>query len=136
MTMTYIVSKLNSYNFPGCSHSGEAILSTAYGLEIASKTDKYIALAKAAVDPCVPALIPGTFLVDVIPALKYVPEWLPGASFRRMAKKWRGLALALRDIPYENAKHEIVRCLMMLQPRFILKFCVEERKCEAVFLHV
>ena len=66
-------------------------------------------MAKAGVDPCVPALIPGTFLVDVIPALKYVPEWLPGARFKRMAKEWRCLALAMRDIPYENAKQEIVR---------------------------
>ena len=98
----------NSYIFPEFSLSGESILSTAYGLEIKSKTDKYIALAKAGVDPCVPALIPGTFLVDVIPALKYVPDWLPGASFKRMAKKWRRLALAMRDIPYENAKQEIV----------------------------
>ena len=110
MTYHWLVSiKLNSYIFPEFSLSGESILSTAYGLEIKSKTDKYIALAKAGVDPCVPALIPGTFLVDVIPALKYVPDWLPGARFKRLAKKWRLLALAMRDIPYENAKQEIVR---------------------------
>ena len=70
-------------------------------------------MAKAGVDPCVPALIPGTFLVDMIPVLKYVPDWLPGASFKRMAKKWRRLALAMRDIPYESAKQEIVRSLMI-----------------------
>ncbi|KAF8157041.1 cytochrome P450 [Crassisporium funariophilum] len=87
--------------------SGEAILSTTYGLEIASKTDKFIQLAEASVDPCVPALIPGTFLVDVIPALKYVPDWFPGASFKRKAKAWRELALAFRDMPFESAKVEI-----------------------------
>ncbi|KAF8954906.1 cytochrome P450 [Flammula alnicola] len=87
--------------------SGEAILSAAYGLEIATKTDKYIAMAKAGVDPVVSALIPGTYLVDIIPALKYVPGWLPGAGFKRKAKEWHRLALAMRDVPYESAKQEI-----------------------------
>jgi hypothetical protein len=26
-------------------------------------------------------LIPGAFLVDIIPILKHVPEWFPGAKF-------------------------------------------------------
>ncbi|KAF8908618.1 cytochrome P450 [Gymnopilus junonius] len=87
--------------------SGEAILSSTYGLKIASKHDKFITIAKAGIDPVVPALIPGTFLVDILPALKYVPEWFPGASFKRKAKEWRRLALEVRDTPFEQAKREI-----------------------------
>jgi hypothetical protein len=93
-------------------------------------------LAKAGVDPCVPALIPGTFLVDVIPALKYVPDWLPGASFKRMAKKWRRLAIAMRDIPYENAKQEIVFVFILFLYGLFNKICVGERHCETLFLYV
>ncbi|PPQ67743.1 hypothetical protein CVT26_007030 [Gymnopilus dilepis] len=89
--------------------SGEAILSSTYGLEVTSKDDKYIAIAKEGIDPVALALIPGTFLVDVIPALKYVPEWMPGASFKRKAKRWRQSALNVRDIPFEDAKREIVQ---------------------------
>lgn len=33
--------------------------------------------------------IPGKFLVDVLPWLKYVPEWVPGASFQRLAREWK-----------------------------------------------
>ncbi|KAJ3497709.1 hypothetical protein NLJ89_g10312 [Agrocybe chaxingu] len=87
--------------------SREVVPSTTYGLEIASKTDRYITLAKEGVDPVLPALVPGTYLVDVLPILKNVPEWLPGAGFKRKAKEWCRLALAMRDIPYTAAKQEI-----------------------------
>jgi len=90
------------------SFSGEVILSTTYGLDITSKDDKYITLAKAGVDPVVPALNPGTYLVDVIPALKYVPDWVPGAGFKKTAKKCQLLAQAMKNSPYEAAKCVIV----------------------------
>ena len=32
---------------------------------------------------------PGAFLVDIIPWLKYVPAWVPGADFQRKGKDWR-----------------------------------------------
>lgn len=84
------------------------MLSATYGLEISSKHDKYITMAEAGLEPVLTALIPGTFLVDVIPALKYVPDWLPGAGFKRKAREWRQLALKMRDTPYEHAKRKVV----------------------------
>ncbi|PPQ93761.1 hypothetical protein CVT25_008141 [Psilocybe cyanescens] len=87
--------------------SGDAVLSATYGLEISSKHDKYITMAEAGLEPVLTALIPGTFLVDVIPALKYVPDWLPGAGFKRKAREWRQLALKMRDTPYEHAKRKV-----------------------------
>jgi hypothetical protein len=98
---------------PHFSFSGEVILSTTYGLDIASKDDKYIKLAKAGVDPVVPALNPGTYLVDVIPALKYVPDWMPGAGFKETAKKCNLLAQAMKNSPFEAAKCEIVSSLVI-----------------------
>lgn len=65
-------------------------------------------LAEESIDPVLPALIPGTFLVDVFPALKYVPYWFPGAGFKRKAREWRRLALAVKDVPYDASKQEIV----------------------------
>lgn len=98
---------------PHFSFSGEVILSTTYGLDIALKDDKYIKLAKAGVDPVVPALNPGTYLVDVIPALKYVPDWMPGAGFKKTAKKCHLLAQAMKDSPFEAAQYEIVSSLVI-----------------------
>jgi len=101
------------------SFSGEVILSTTYGLEIASKDDKYIKLAKQALDPVVPALNPGTYFVDVIPALKYVPDWVPGAGFKKTAMKCRVLAHIVRDSPYEDAKREIVSTTSIPRTSFV-----------------
>lgn len=84
------------------------MLSATYGLEIASKHDKYITIAEAGTEPVLTALIPGTFLVDFIPALIYVPDWLPGAGFKRKAREWRQSTFRMRDTPYEDAKREIV----------------------------
>ncbi|KAI0258094.1 cytochrome P450, partial [Gloeopeniophorella convolvens] len=47
---------------------------------------------------------PGSFLVDIIPALKYVPEWVPGAGFKRKAREWRGVADRFGTIPFEFVK--------------------------------
>ena len=98
---------------PHFSFSGEVILSTTYGLDIALKNDKYITLAKAGVDPVVPALNPGTYLVDVIPALKYVPDWMPGAGFKKTAKRCHLLAQAMKNSPFEAAQCEIVSSLVI-----------------------
>jgi hypothetical protein len=34
-------------------------------------------------------LIISDFVVNSIPALRYVPEWFPGAGWKREASKWR-----------------------------------------------
>lgn len=34
------------------------------------------------------SLAPGAFLVDMIPWLKYVPSWLPGAGWKAKAERW------------------------------------------------
>jgi hypothetical protein len=44
---------------------------------------------------------PGKYLVNIVPALKYIPEWMPGAEFHRVAKKVRDDLDRLREEPYQ-----------------------------------
>jgi hypothetical protein len=83
-------------------------MSIAYGLDIKPKNDPYIQTAERGVHPLVAAAVPGAFLVDMIPLLKYVPEWMPGAGFQKKAREWGKLALTMVDIPFEAAKKLIV----------------------------
>jgi hypothetical protein len=83
-------------------------MSVAYGLDIKSKDDPYIQTAERGVHPLVAAAVPGAFLVDMIPILKYVPEWMPGAGFQKKAREWGKLAKTMVDIPFEAAKKLIV----------------------------
>ncbi|EDR09338.1 uncharacterized protein LACBIDRAFT_248749 [Laccaria bicolor S238N-H82] len=61
------------------------IMSVSYGLPVLESNDPYITLAEEALRGVAEAGIPGTFLVDLLPVLKYVPSWFPGAGFKRKA---------------------------------------------------
>jgi len=37
--------------------------------------------------------------------VKYVPEWFPGATFQKKARKWRVHITGMKEKPYEAAKH-------------------------------
>lgn len=56
--------------------------------------------------------IPGKFLVDVFPWLKYVPEWFPGAGFQRQGREWKALWRRFTDVMFETAEEHIVSILI------------------------
>ena len=71
-----------------------------YGIHIQEINDPFINLAEAAIQSASTAVDIGLFLVDVIPILKYVPEFLPGAGFQKQARIWRRLQEEFRERPY------------------------------------
>jgi hypothetical protein len=71
-----------------------------YGIQIKDSNDPFINIAEAAMKGVSASTAPGAFLVDVIPILKYVPEFLPGAGFKKQARIWRKLQEDLRERPY------------------------------------
>ncbi|KAJ7142235.1 cytochrome P450 [Mycena epipterygia] len=87
--------------------AGEVIISVAYGINVLPVKDPYISLAEEAVHSGGQAVTPGRFLVDAIPVLKHVPDWFPGAGFKRLAKEWRQVACALTDVPFAEVKRQI-----------------------------
>ena len=66
-------------------------LSLAYGIQIKPINDPFIDLAESALNTATMAARVGAFLVDVIPILKYIPEFMPGAGFQKKARMWRKL---------------------------------------------
>lgn len=65
-------------------------------------------LVDAATEQFALSTSPGAYLVDVFPALQYVPAWFPGAQFRRTAKLWRKTLMDMADIPHEFVKTRMV----------------------------
>jgi len=88
--------------------AGETIISIAYGLEVKHDDDPYIRIAEEGVHPLHAAAVPGAFLVDALPCLKYVPEWFPGAGFQKVAKAGKELARTMFEVPFAAAKKNIV----------------------------
>ncbi|KAK7047633.1 hypothetical protein VNI00_006401 [Paramarasmius palmivorus] len=85
-------------------HAAQVVMSVAYGLEIQTHDDPYVALAEDAIVPLFEALVPGTFLVDSIPSLRHVPSWLPGAGFQQKAREGKNLALRMLNEPFDASK--------------------------------
>lgn len=87
--------------------AGATIMSVGYGLTVQAENDLYIATAERGVHPLAAAAVPGTFLVDALPILKKVPEWVPGAGFKKKAREWRVLSQKMVTMPFEAAKNDI-----------------------------
>ncbi|KAJ3831371.1 cytochrome P450, partial [Lentinula raphanica] len=84
--------------------TGTIIFAIAYGIHVEHKDDPNIAAAERMMAVLSAAGIPGTFLVDVFPILKYVPYWFPGASFKRKAREWNGILSATITPPFLKVK--------------------------------
>lgn len=87
--------------------AGYVVLSAAYGIEPASADDPYIKLSEDAIHYLVEAAVPGAFLVDLIPVLKYIPHWTPFAYFKTFAKRSRAHTHQVKVTPYDEAKRNV-----------------------------
>ena len=47
--------------------------------------------------------------------VRYVPDWLPGAKFKRQAKEWKKLVDNMVDQPFEMTKKRMVRTFRRYQ---------------------
>jgi len=57
------------------------------------------------------AVQPGRFLVEVFPWLRFVPEWFPGAGWKKTAREWRQRCDQRFDAGYDWTLEQIVRIL-------------------------
>ncbi|KAF9255026.1 hypothetical protein L218DRAFT_1009024 [Marasmius fiardii PR-910] len=97
--------------------AGSLMISVAYGIDVKNKNDRYIQNAERAFDVLMYALQPGNFLVESLPWLKYVPEWLPGAGFKSKARKWRTLRERVEREAYDATKRDMANG--DFQPSFV-----------------
>ncbi|CAA7268209.1 unnamed protein product [Cyclocybe aegerita] len=86
--------------------------------------DYFVTINKQASESTAIATMPGTFLVDTFPILKYAPEWMPGAGFKTIAKKWRALQEIVRNKPFKMVLDQ--RATGTANPSFV-NTCLEDR---------
>ena len=65
-------------------------------------------MAEEAMEVAAELLTTGAFLVDIIPILKYVPEWFPGAKFQIKAAIMRKHVAVARNTLFLAAEKSIV----------------------------
>ncbi|KAL1742446.1 cytochrome P450 [Schizophyllum fasciatum] len=88
--------------------AGKLILAVAYGIDVQSKDDPHVVDADELLQVLTETSLQGAYLVNSVPALRYVPEWMPGANFQRVAREWRGKSQELMDRPFLEAKRNFL----------------------------
>jgi hypothetical protein len=102
----------------------ENILEAVYGIEVQGLHDPFVVAAETAMAAFSIAATPGRFLVDTLPictetitshapttdyfSVKHIPAWVPGAGFQKFATDAKPAVLALRDLPADYVRKQIV----------------------------
>ncbi|KAK1232043.1 hypothetical protein PQX77_004826 [Marasmius sp. AFHP31] len=80
--------------------AGSIVLKIVYGYTLKTENDPYLKMLYKAVEGIVPAMNHGSFWVDYFPVLKYVPAWVPGASFKKKAQEYDACLAELKETPW------------------------------------
>ncbi|GBE88750.1 Multifunctional cytochrome P450 monooxygenase af510 [Sparassis crispa] len=83
------------------------VFQISHGYTVLDMNDPLVQLAEQANHEFALSTIPGAYLVDVLPILRYVPDWLPGVHFKTQANQWRRTTERLRDEAYESVKAQV-----------------------------
>lgn len=90
------------------SYFARVILRHTYGINPKDSTDPFLRKARIATD----GLNEGgtnAYLVDFIPALKYIPDWVPGTGWKKVAQGYREKMEEYRVAPFEYVRQLHVR---------------------------
>ena len=88
---------------------GAFIMSLAYGFPIKPRGDPHLHFAEATVKMVSEIITPGSNFIDVLPILKHLPTWVPGASNNRRAKELSYMSEQYRSAPFNEALSKLVR---------------------------
>ncbi|KAJ7644817.1 cytochrome P450 [Roridomyces roridus] len=87
--------------------TGRIVMSVTYGISPQVAEHDYIAHAEDTMMLISRTMVPGAFLVDVIPALKYIPRHLPFRTFHDTAREGRAMMEKMVFPPFFQVKNEM-----------------------------
>lgn len=88
--------------------AGAVILKTTYGyIPEAHGRDPLVDLAAETMLDVIDASVPGKYLVDVIPFLRFVPGWCPGTGFKAKARRMAKQLDRTVERPYQYVKQQM-----------------------------
>ncbi|KAM0260067.1 hypothetical protein ACHAQJ_002991 [Trichoderma viride] len=84
------------------------MLKITYGYIIEPHTqDPLVNLIQDVMSNLSDAFVPLSWLVDIIPALRHLPDWFPGTQFKQTARKWKSTNEAVVSSPYNFVKKQM-----------------------------
>ena len=91
------------------SFFGSSIMRISYGIEVDEEATDYIKMAEDTLAIFSYVFVPGKFLVETFPILRFVPSWFPGAGWKRKGEVYRANMTRMSDIPHQFVKDQMVR---------------------------
>ncbi|EJD49818.1 cytochrome P450 [Auricularia subglabra TFB-10046 SS5] len=88
---------------------GKIMFEITYRLPIEQHFDEFTRMSDLVADAFLGATIPGRYLVESIPILRYLPEWFPGAAFRRFAAHIAQTAVGMTALYYDAVKEDVAK---------------------------
>ncbi|KAF8602797.1 cytochrome P450 [Ceratobasidium sp. AG-I] len=86
---------------------GSGLIYAAYGYSPESPEDKWLRAAQMATEHVARAAQPTAFIVNFIPVLRYLPEWLPGMGWKKTIRGWREHKEYTTSAPYMWTKEQM-----------------------------
>ncbi|KAJ7160375.1 cytochrome P450 [Mycena filopes] len=108
MFLRRVLEKPEAFDDATRKTAGAMVLHLTYGYKITEQgSDPLVDLADKAMAEFSEITRPGAFLVDVMPILKYVPSWFPGARFKRLAKMYTKSCDDMAQVPLSYVKEQM-----------------------------
>ena len=104
----YRIFSKHAIHFVRVSFVGSTTLSMTYSINVQPYNDPYVKIVEEALVALSAFLTPSAFLVDIIPILKYFPEWFPGAKFQSKVAALRKHAEMMRNTTFEATEKLMV----------------------------
>ncbi|KAG1746004.1 cytochrome P450 [Suillus paluster] len=86
---------------------GAIILRISHGYEVKENDDPFVDLAYRALDQLSQSVAPSAFMVNSMSSLAKVPEWFPGADFKRTTCEWCETVEEIAAAPYKFVKEQM-----------------------------
>lgn len=78
-------------------------LQIVYGADIKDETDVRLSISSAAVEAIIQSS-PGHYLVEILPFLRHVPSWVPGADFQKLFARCKAANDRLKHTLYDEVR--------------------------------
>lgn len=111
-------------------NAAAVIMKIAFGYQVTEDNDHFVALAEESMRVGSLAGAPGKWLVDSLPiresmsandllslihdiVVRYLPDWAPGASFKKQAKAWSHQLYTQSLEPHNYVKEQLVSAVFL-----------------------
>ncbi|KJA15574.1 hypothetical protein HYPSUDRAFT_148882 [Hypholoma sublateritium FD-334 SS-4] len=111
------------------THAASVLMGMTYGLKMTPQTSEVVRMADEVAMASTKVAVPGSYLVEFLPIMQYIPEWLiPGGGFRKDARECKEKAAMARDVPFEAVVNDIAKGIA--KPSFTSKALARDSRVD------